>query len=346
MPPVMMRTVRGLLTVVGMLVAGGALAQPPAPAPLPPAAVLPPPPPGGPPPLLPPTPVPDAPVPPQPVPAPPEVPFVCPPPGPEPGLFGGFEIGLLFPHVTNGLASTVNVHPFGNDTVTLPAIGLDSTVAPKLTLGYRLRDNIGAILATYENISSEGRAVVGNFDVAGDGFVKSRLDINTVNIAYSTWEQPLGALWTMRWELGAKMSSVYFDSTGQGSVIGQHVSDHFFGAGPEIALDLTRELPRTGLAVYSRAEFAELLGRITQRYSETVGDPSQPDGLGYVTQNGDQGVPFLGLQLGLSWLARPDGRYRLTTGYSFEHFWAVGKVGPTHGDVMAQGLFFRAEFNY
>jgi hypothetical protein len=55
---------------------------------------------------------------------------------------------------------------------------------------------------------------------------------------------------------------------------------------------------------------------------------------------------MLAFQAGLSWLARPDARYRLTMGYSFEQYWAVGKVGANHGDVQAQGLFMRAEFNY
>jgi hypothetical protein len=267
--------------------------------------------------------------------------------GPTPGFFGGVEFGLSFPHVSNGLMSPVTIQPFGvGDTVTLPAAGLDSTTAPQVTLGYRLRDDLGAILLTYRNLSADGRELVTNFDFAGDGVVFSRLDINTVGLAYSTNEHPLGALWAMRWELGAKLSSIYFDSYGQGQVIGQRVSDHFVGAGPAVALDLTREIPRTGLALYSRAAFAELLGTITQHYSETVGDPRQPDGFGGTDQRGSQGVPVLALQTGLSWLARPDGRYRLTAGYSFEHYWAVGKIGPTHGDVMAQGLFLRAEFNY
>src|SRR5205085_3579811 len=231
--------------------------------------------------------------------SPPEVPLFCSSCGPQPGLFGGVEIGLLFPHVTNGLAAPVTIQPFGvSDTVVLPAAGLDSTVAPQLTLGYRLRNDLGAILLTYRNLSSEGRELVQNFDFAGDGVVRSRLDINTVGLAYSTHEHPLGALWAMRWELGAKLSSIYFDSQGQGAVIGQRVSDHFVGAGPAVALDLTRELPPTGLAVYTRAEFADLLGRITQRYAETVGDPAQPDGFGGLDRHGSQAVPVLGLQAG------------------------------------------------
>jgi hypothetical protein len=348
----MMRGIRVLFAVVVLLTVGVAAAQPPATL----APASPPAPPGlipvtpqqAPPPLLPPPAAPALP-PAEPIPIPPpDVPMFCPPPAPKSGLFGGVEIGLLFPHVTNGLVAPVTVKPFGvGDTVVLPAAGLDSTVAPQFTLGYRLRDDLGAILLTYRNLASEGREGVTNFDFAGDGVIFSRLDINTVGLAYSTQEHPLGALWGMRWEIGAKLSSIYFDSYGQGAVIGQRVSNDFVGAGPSIALDVTRELPSTGLAIYSRAEFSDLWGKVTQRYAETVGDPRAPDGFGGFNQHGDQGVPVLALQAGLSWLSHPDGRWRLTTGYSFEHYWGVGKVGPTtHGDVMAQGLFMRAEFNY
>jgi Legionella pneumophila major outer membrane protein precursor len=342
----MMRGTRGLVTTACLLAAGIAAAQQPASPPAPPGIPSPLPQPAEVPSLLPPPP----PAPPEPIPPPPaqDVPNLIPLAGPKPGWFGGVEFGLLFPHVTNGLIAPVTIQPFGvGDIVTLPAAGLDSTVAPQVTLGYRLCDDLGAILLTYRNLSSEGRVFVPNFDFAGDGVVFSRLDINTVGLAYSTQEYPLGALWAMRWELGAKLSSIYFDSYGQGQVIGQRVSDHFLGAGPAVALDLSRELPRIGLALYSRAEFAELLGTITQHYAETAGDPNQPDGFGGIDQHGSQAVPMLALQAGFSWLARPDGRYRLTAGYSFEHYWAVGKVGSTtHGDVLAQGLFMRAEFNY
>ena len=185
-----------------------------------------------PPPLQVPPPPPPEPIPPPP---PPEVPILIPPPVPKSCLFAGVEIGLLFPHVNNGLIAPVTIQPFGvGDTVTLPAAGLDSAAAPQITLGYRLRDDLGAILLTYRNLSSEGRVYVPNFDFAGDGIVESRLDINTVGLAYSTEEHPLGAL-DHALGNGAKLSSIYFDSYGQGQVIGQRDSDHFFGAGPMVA---------------------------------------------------------------------------------------------------------------
>ena len=44
-----------------------------------------------------------------------------------------------------------------------PTAGLDGTVAPLFTLGYRLRDDLGSILLSYRNLATEGRDVIGNY---------------------------------------------------------------------------------------------------------------------------------------------------------------------------------------
>jgi hypothetical protein len=269
------------------------------------------------------------------------------PAGPRPGWFGSADVGLLFPRVTNGLTAPVLLPRVGIvDTVNLPSAGLDVTVAPSFTVGYRLKDNLGSILLSYHNLTSEGRELILNFDAFGDAQLRSRLDVNTVTLSYAASEHPLGALWAIKWEVGARLGTIFFDSQAQGLLVGQRSSDHFIGAGPMVALDLTRELPAAGLALYSRVEAAELLGHIQQRFAESVGDPAAPFDFGSFEPGGSQGVPMLGIQAGLSWLSRPDGRYRLTAGYQFEHYWGVGKVGDSHGDVLAQGLFLRGEFNY
>jgi hypothetical protein len=268
-------------------------------------------------------------------------------PAAPPGLFGSVELGFLFPHVRNDLVGSVAVQPFGFiDTVRLAAAGLDSTVAPLLTLGYRLRDDLGAVLLSYRNLASEGRDGLADFDALGDGVLRSRLDLNTVGLVYSTAEHPLGALWSIRWELGAKLSSIYFDSQADGLLVGLRSSNHFLGAGPTVALDVTRELPPTGLALYTRVEGTDLIGHVTQRFAERLGDPAQPDAFGSSERGGSQAVPVLGIEAGLSWLSQPAGRYRLTAGYQFEQYWSVGKLGDSSGDVRAQGLFLRAEINY
>src|SRR5439155_177227 len=174
------RTVRELLTVAGVLVAGAAVAQSPPPlAPgvlpaLPQPAEPPPLAPGivttlphpaeQPPPLPTPPPLPVLPGPAVANPVPPVPPDFCPPEGPmllplapcgRPGLFGAVELGLLFPHVKNDLAAPVTVAPFGfTTTVRLPAADLDSTVAPLFVLGYRFRDDLGAVLLSHRNLAS------------------------------------------------------------------------------------------------------------------------------------------------------------------------------------------------
>src|SRR5205085_2799638 len=118
----------------------------------------------------------------------------------------------------NALASPVTIAPFGvTDVVRTPAAPLDVTVAPQFTLGYRLKDNLGAVQVTYRNLAAEGREIIENFDALGDGLLRSRLDLNTVTLSYSTGDQPLGALWGYRWELGARLATVFFDSQLDGS---------------------------------------------------------------------------------------------------------------------------------
>jgi hypothetical protein len=218
-----------------------------------------------------------------------------------------------------------------------------------LSVGYRFRDDRGALVLSYHNLTSVGREVLPGYDPFGEGVLRSRLDLNTVTLAYATREQPLGALWGLRWEVGAKLGTIFFDSQAQGPAFGERFSNHFVGAGPMAALSVTREVPRTGLALFGRVEGAELLGRVTQRFATTVSDPLPPGGVlgfGEADRDGPQGVPMLGVQAGVSWLSVPDGRYRLTAGYQYEQFWAVAQVGPSRGDVLAQGLFLRAEINY
>lgn len=272
-------------------------------------------------------------------------PTVVVPTGPRPGFYGGIDFGLIVPHVTNNLRGNVFTPPFFLDEVRLPSAALDATLAPKLTLGYRFGD-CGSVAVTYRNIASEGQEVAIGLDPTGESTLFSRVDINEIGVNYSSSEYPLGALWGLRWEVGARLASIFFDSQASGLILGQHTSNHFLGAGPQVALDVTRELPGTGLALFARGDFAEMLGRINQRFAERIGDPAVPFGTGSSSQSGTQAVPYLGLQLGVSWLSHPTGRYRITAGYQFDQWWNAGKLGDSRADVQGNGLFLRSEINF
>jgi hypothetical protein len=292
------------------------------------------------------------------------------PGGPEPGFFGTIDLSLLFPHVKHDVRGTVifaptsladdtqpfprvrrgrgprPVEPWGIvDEVRLPFAPQDATLAPKFTLGWRLADGRGAVQVTYRNLASEGSEWLKNFDVLGDGALRSRLDLNEVGLNYSSSERPLGALWSTRWEAGARLATIYHDSQAFGQILGQHTSSFFVGAGPQLALDVTREIPDTGFALFSRIDGADLIGRIEQKFSERIGNPDAPLGFGFGQRDASQSVPYLGLQAGVSWLSHL-GRYRLTAGYEFNQWWNTARIGDSRGYVQAQGLFLRTEFNY
>jgi hypothetical protein len=290
-------------------------------------------------------------------PAEPPAAFVV-PSGPRPGFFGAVDFSLLFPHVKHDVGADVPITynvifidfppiapPRSIDNVNLPFASQDATLAPKFTLGWRFDGDRGAVQLTYRNLASEGNDWISNFDAAGDGALRSRIDLNEVGLNYSTTEHPLGALWGIRWEAGARLATIYHDSQAFGQALGQMSSNFFIGAGPQAALDVTREFPDTGFAFFSRIDAADYLGRIQQKFSERLGDPRNPYGFGFSQQDGSQAVPYVGVQAGFSWLSHL-GRYRVTAGYEFDQWWNTARIGDSRGYVQAQGLFLRTEYNY
>jgi hypothetical protein len=61
-----------------------------------------------------------------------------------------------------------------------------------------------------------------------------------------------------------------------------------------------------------------------------------------------QGVPVFGLKAGFNWTPyTTTGRWlHFSFGYEYEHWWRVGEVADSHGELTLQGLFFRGEFGF
>ncbi len=96
-----------------------------------------------------------------------------------------------------------------------------------------LRQGSGEFLVGYRFLTTSSTARLINFDTDGpDGTLKTRLNLNSVNLDYSSREYSLGKLWDMKWLIGAQLGQAYFDSRAVGTFVEQRVSNNFVGAGP------------------------------------------------------------------------------------------------------------------
>jgi hypothetical protein len=274
------------------------------------------------------------------------------PPNRPPGWFGGIEADLVWPHIKNRVTGSVMIDDF-IDTLHLPTASLDFTGSPKIILGYRLPPGFGEFTASYRSIVTEGTRNVEDLEPLGDSFLKSRLNVNAVDLDYGTQEIPLSfdsrpALWDFKFDVGARIAGVYFDSTSQGVIFHEHTSNNFFGAGPHVALQLQRHLADyPGISLFARIETAVVIGRIHQVFQESASFDGTPIFGGSNSQSGDRAVPVLGFQAGASWTPVHNWRWlQFSGGYTFEQWWDVGKVGGSSADLTSQGIFLRTELHF
>jgi hypothetical protein len=269
------------------------------------------------------------------------------PPCPPPGWFTGLEFDLVAPHVKSRVLGTVAITGFEPDVVQLPAADLDWTGVVRVALGYRLPQAFGEVVLSYRNLTTYGKALLDGFDLNGlPGYLKSRLDADVVDLDYGGRPIPLGGCWDVQWHLGARLMSLFFDSQAVASMVEQRASNSFVGAGPHAVLDLRRELPRQGMALFGRVEGAALWGRVHQNFEE-VGFLGGPPVGGATLLEGTQAVPMLSARVGLeySWPFYC-GRVRVAFGYEWERWWHVGRLGDSEAEVTVQGVFIQTEYGF
>lgn len=264
---------------------------------------------------------------------------------PPPGWFGALEIGVVKPHVQNALTAAVDV---GGTTeqVFAPAAPMSWTGSPRLEVGYRFGEGFGEALLSYRELASEGTATVADFDPEGAGYLRSRLDVNVVDLDYANREFSLGPNWDMRWKIGGRLASAFFDSRVTGEERWEKTSNNFFGGGPHIGLDLWHCLGTPEVSVFGRVETSFLVGEIHQSFEESFA-PVTGLGSGEADAEQTQAVPVLNVEVGLGWAPEWAGRrLRFALGYQYERWWYLGEIGDSRGDLTVQGLFVRGEWNY
>jgi hypothetical protein len=266
----------------------------------------------------------------------------------QPGLYFGLELEILAPHIRNGLNANVAATGFEPNVVALGGAPLDWTGSPKFNLGYRFAEGLGSVDVSYRFVVSDGTEILQGFDLDGsDAPLKSRLDMNIVDIDYVSREISLGHVCDLQWRVGARLASVFFDSQAEGFFLAQQTSNSFFGAGPHVGLDLGHRLGNSEFGLFGRIDTSVPIGQVRQSFSEVfvTSDGTVVGGATDVHQT--QAVPTLGIQFGLSWTPCWRGRQaRYTFGYAFEEWWDVGQAGSSRADLTTQGFFLRGEFNF
>jgi hypothetical protein len=268
------------------------------------------------------------------------------------GWYLNLDVDFVGPHVKNRLTHDV---PIGTitDTVHVPPAELDWTSAPRVELGYRFPEGYGAIVMAYRSLVSEGFSIIPGFDLDGsDGGVRSRLNLNVVDLDYSGRELSFGPLWDVQWKAGVRFASVYYDSRAEGFFLGQRSSNDFVGVGPHVGLDVWRYFGRPSaacpprLAWFARVESAALFGRVKQAFEEVV---ALDDVLllgGATTLHGSQTVPTVEFQTGLAWIPPLYRNLRLSVGYEYEVWWYLGELSGSHAELTSQGVFLRTEVRF
>jgi hypothetical protein len=315
-------------------------------------------PPPAPPPFAPQTP-PIPPPPPPPAPSPPASPYApdpfCPTvvpavgnPGCAPVLQSGwyamFEISVLFPEIHSSLSGGLDLGGKPAN-VTLGSAGLTATGSPRLEIGYRFGDDIGAVAGSYRFIATKGGG--NSFSgTLGDDFLQSQLDVNDFAFDYISPAINIVPLWDFAWRAGLRIAAVYYDDLATNSIGQLQASNNFIGAGPHGEVEVSRaimELP--GLAVLAKLDGAVLFGNDSQSFAAALDGP--PPVAGSVRVNHYDTVPVLTFDLGVSY--SPPGSLnwaKFGFGYQFEYWWDVGSTGGSHGSLGINGLYFRGEFSF
>lgn len=263
-----------------------------------------------------------------------------------PGWVLAAELGIVKPRITGFLAGQVNVGNVFTDTIALPAPFYQWTGAPRLELGYRFPEAFGEAVLSYRLLVSDGCATLDDLNGTGPADMHGHLDLHSIDLDYAQHEHFLGPHCDLKWRVGARLASIFYDTEAATIFDAQRASDHFVGAGPHAGLDLRWSPGGPRWSLYSRVEGAALWGRIHQNFDETVTIPGMAPFGGAVGSSHTQAVPVIDVQAGLAWVPWKTWPLRLEAGYQYEIWWNIARTPDSTGDLYDQGAFLRAEWNY
>ncbi len=251
------------------------------------------------------------------------------PPG-APGWLLGVELAGVVPHVENKLFQPVTLSDgVTTDTVQLPAADLGMRVMPRVELGYRFGQAAGEVLLSYHFVVADGTQLLPGLatnapvpaSATTPASLRSRLDVQVLDVDYGSYEPSLGPQWDMKWRVGVRGLMFYADSQAANGLVSQQVTDRYWGIGPHAVLDLRRWIGHSDFAIFGRGEVGMVWGRMVQGYYEDVAPLAGETRLFQNTQ-----AVTVGFQAGATWTPERSEHFRLTAGYIYEAFIDVGTI--------------------
>jgi hypothetical protein len=272
-----------------------------------------------------------------------------------PGLFFNVEPNILAVRFRNQLQIAVPVSATQTDLVQLHGPGLDDTMSQRFEVGWRLEDGWGDLFVGYRFLATDGSNPL--VTTLGPAHESGRLAVNSFDWGYSAQEFALGPDWDMRWRTGVRFSFVYYDARfsldqsppGAGTLLGQHAVNYFWSLGPFVGMELSRKTMIPGLSVFGRFDGTLHFGHVTQTGVEDLTGAAGTGPQRFQAKYGfEQTSLTLAEEVGLGYTVPGWNHSRFLIGYHYETWWQVGRLNFTasRGQIDAQGVFLRAEFNF
>ncbi|HEY5315636.1 MAG TPA: Lpg1974 family pore-forming outer membrane protein, partial [Pirellulales bacterium] len=305
----------------------------------------------------------------------------------QPGLKRGWLFsagtGLVKPYIHSTLSSSgltfanPNPHlptPLFAGTVQLPVAQPAWAAMPSFELGYRFEGGLGEVRAAFQFLGSQGTGSIAGFDPGGAALLTSRLNLDVLDLQYSNTEAlPVRLPWInpafmipgrlglnihqenqptfppilLTYFVGARVATLFNDSTAVGTVLAERTMSNFTGAGPEVGLQLQNPTRWKPVSIHSKLLAAGMLGKSEQTFSAASALPAI--GSGVASTRASDGAISLDIEFGLSYV--PNWRQclcRFTGGYKLQQWWNLGQtpLGGTVNELTLQGLFFRGEVGF